>query len=68
MKLFKKNRQRYSFALIFSLVLHFLTFGYLYKNINHDQSIQRIALQKISNSGHAVKFDSVKFITHKQLE
>lgn len=68
MKLFRKDRPRYSFALIFSLVLHFFAFGYIYNNIQHEQSSQSLALQNFSNAPHSVKFDSVKFITHKQLQ
>ncbi|MBC7540613.1 MAG: TonB family protein [Bacteriovorax sp.] len=68
MKLFKKDRPRYSLALIFSLALHFFAFGYIYKNIQHEQSSQKLGLQKNSNIAHTVKLDSLKFITHKQLQ
>lgn len=67
MKLFDKDRPRYSLALIFSLVLHFFAFGYVYKKIQDEHSAQNLAFQKISTEPHLVKFDSVKFITHKQL-
>lgn len=68
MKLFKKDRSKYSFALIFSLVLHFLTFGYIYKSINGKSSVKTSDLQKTAKSSHAFKLDSVKFITKKQLQ
>jgi TonB family protein len=68
MKLFKKNRARYSFALIFSLALHFFAFGYIYNNIQHEQSSKNLALQNISSAPRSIQFDSVKFITRKQLQ
>ncbi|MDD4974475.1 MAG: cell envelope integrity protein TolA [Bacteriovorax sp.] len=68
MKLFKKNRARYSFAFIFSLALHFFAFGYIYNNIQREQSSKNLASQKNSNAPRSVKFDSVKFITRKQLQ
>lgn len=66
MKLYNKDRPRYSFALIFSLVLHFFAFGYIYKDIQKQQSPKNL-MQKISNVPRSVKLDSVKFITHEQL-
>ena len=68
MKLFKKDRPRYSFALIFSLVLHFFVFGYIYKNIHSEQLSSNHSIQKITATSNLVKLDSVKFITHKQLQ
>ncbi len=68
MKLFNKNRTRYSLALFVSLFLHigFLSFIF-YKNLNskHDQLN---AGQTHGQKVNAVKLDNVKFITQKQLK
>ncbi|MDO9183057.1 MAG: energy transducer TonB [Bacteriovorax sp.] len=68
MKLFRKNRTRYSVALISSLVLHFCVFGYVYKNITKDQASYTKKSAENTQLSHSVKLDTVKFITHQQLQ
>ncbi|MFA6237104.1 MAG: cell envelope integrity protein TolA [Bacteriovorax sp.] len=66
MKLVKSEQSRYSFALIFSLILHALTFGYVYKTTNSTNS--PMTEKRSSKSINTVKLDSVKFITQEQLK
>lgn len=65
MKLFKKDQSRYSFALIFSLVLHAFSFGYVYKSVN--DTAENSSNKQPAQTLAAVKLDSVKFITREQL-
>jgi hypothetical protein len=67
MKLFKKNKPLYSFAFAFSLVLHFFAFGYLYNNIQNEKTANSIVSQKNATK-HSIPFETVKFITQKQLQ
>lgn len=63
-----KNQSRYSFAFVFSLLLHTFTFGYVFKMIEEDKSSMEVTAQKSSRPDNSVKLDSVKFITPKQLQ
>lgn len=64
----KKDQSRYSFALIFSLALHLMSFGYLYKTFQASKDTKIIQSQKILASANSIKLDTVKFITHEQLQ
>ena len=68
MNLFKKNKSRYSLALIFSISLHFFSFGFIYKKINHPDAHQTLSHHNHAESPRAVRLDSVKFITQAQLK
>jgi protein TonB len=68
MKSFYKNRSRYSVALILSLVIHVFIFGYLYNIADVRKSVISQGIKKSSSNPNTVKFDSVKFITQKQLK
>jgi protein TonB len=68
MKHFKKDRSRYSFALIFSLVLHVATFSYIYKNLHSQNLSSHAPEQKLIAHSHSIQLDSIKFITPKQLQ
>lgn len=67
MKLVSKNQSRYSFAFVFSLILHAFTFGYLYKAVEREKSSAEVAFQQNTVPVNSIKLDSVKFITPKQL-
>lgn len=67
MKLFRKDRPRYSLALILSLALHIVGFAYILKNVNQQNNSSAVA-QNTNAKLHAVKLDTVKFITQKQLQ
>ena len=68
MKLFKKNKSRYSLALIFSVSLHFFSFGFIYNKINQSQAPQSLSYKNHSEAPRAVRLDSVKFITQQELK
>lgn len=68
MKYTEKEKSRYSFALIFSLVLHAFALSYVYKSIQPKTFSSELAHHSISNVARSIKLDSVKFITPKQLQ
>ena len=68
MNLNLKNRSRYSFALILSLVLHIFAFAYIYRYMHNEQTSQNQRLASSPKGAHSINLDSVKFITHKQLQ
>lgn len=67
MKYFKKDRSRYSFALIFSIVLHVLALSYIYKS-TFPKIPSNLAIHKIPANSRTIQLDSIKFITPKQLQ
>jgi len=62
-----KNRPRYSFALIFSLILHVFAFVYIYRYNHNDQTLQNQRFASNPKGTHSINPDSVKFISQKQL-
>lgn len=68
MKLFRKDRPRYSFALMLSLALHIVGFTYIYKSVHEADNSSSVAAHKVFDKSHSVKLDTVKFITQKQLQ
>lgn len=68
MKYFKKEKPRYSFALIFSLVLHIVALSYVYKSIQPRDFSSDLAIHSVPNGMRSIKLDSVKFISPKQLQ
>lgn len=64
----KKNNSKYSLALMFSLALHILSFGFIYKKINQNHSFDQFVTQVKSIPSQVIKLDSIKFINQKELQ
>ena len=68
MKLFKKNRNKVSYPLIFSLFLHVSFFTVVVKQLNQNKISALVApIAQYSKSG-TIRFDEIKFISKKQLQ
>jgi TonB family protein len=68
MNLFIKDRSKYSFALIFSLVLHTIVFGYFLKNTQNEVLTNPQVENKLPAVQKNIMFDSVKVISREQLQ
>lgn len=68
MKYLKKDRSRYSFAFLFSVCLHVLLCAYIYKSARTDLTQSHLSQKQAGERAHNIKLDSVKFITHEQLQ
>ncbi|MGZ3788425.1 MAG: cell envelope integrity protein TolA [Bacteriovorax sp.] len=69
MKIIKKIRSRYSYALIFSLALHIFSVAYFYRTAQMQTRPDEMAYKNLKNKiPHTIKLDSVKLITQKQLQ
>ena len=67
MKMFKKNRPRYSIALIVSLGLHIFTIAYVYNSLSF-KNLKPVNEKQLAQFDRSIKLDSIKFITQKQLK
>ena len=67
MKMFKKNRPRYSIALIVSIGLHFLTIAYVYNAVSF-KNPKLLNGKHLAQFDRSIKLDSIKFISQKQLK
>lgn len=69
MKLFKKDRQKVSYAFLFSLFLHLGFFAFAVKTINTSDlsNAQKIAYTD-SKKSNSIKLDSIKFISPRQVK
>ncbi len=69
MKLFKKDRQKVSYAFLFSLVLHVGFFAFAVKTIKTSDfsNPQKITYTE-SQKSNSIKLDSIKFISPRQVK
>jgi TonB family protein len=68
MKLFKKDRSKISYALIFSLALHVVFFGFVFHKIHPQAFLSKPVLPSNQTASSTIKLDSIKFISQKQLQ
>ncbi len=67
-KLFKKDSNKISYSLMFSLILHVTFFTVAVKKINADKTTtSKMASINLPKSG-TIRLDEIKFITKKQLQ
>jgi TonB family protein len=68
MKLFKKDRSKISYSLIFSLALHVGFFGFAFHKIHPQAFSSKPVLASNQTASNTIKLDSIKFISQKQLQ
>lgn len=68
MKLFKKDYSKISYALIFSLALHMVFFGFVFHKIYPQTYSSKPVFVSNKATSSTIKLDSIKFISQKQLQ